>query len=112
VRKQYIDAEKRFCLNATHPNLDLSNEEDAMTLLACRPCAESAMQRLEIELVFQPSGSDSQETKLGCRSITPKKKIICESASSPLAGILALGASQKCHEQPFAFAEVLTHKVG
>jgi hypothetical protein len=55
----------------TYPDLDLSNEEDAQTLLARRQCAEAAMQRLEIELGFREhrlSGARRQ-------SITPSKAI-------------------------------------
>jgi hypothetical protein len=47
----------------TYPDLDLSTEEDAHTLLARRQCAEAAMHRLEIELGFREHRLRRKKTK-------------------------------------------------
>jgi hypothetical protein len=48
-----LDMLRALLAQCTYPDLDLSIEEDANTLLARRQVAEASLQRLEIELGFR-----------------------------------------------------------
>ena len=64
-----LDMLRALLAQCTYPDLDLSIEEDANTLLARRQVAEASLQRLEIELGFR-----EPPLKRKKRSVAKEKK--------------------------------------